>query len=417
MSFTKKIFQGAAISFMTRVGGVGLMFIAQALMARSMSQAEYGYFIYGISIIPILAFFGKLGYEAAPIRFLHEYEDQPELSNGFILSSFGIVAFLSAIVSGFFYTISLIFRDRLPDTVQHAFQYGSWIILFFSLTYVAQAILKAVKLIFYSQFFAQLFLPLVLLAATLVSGMRMDSMSGYLAYGGAFVISTLWAWFIIYKRVFKKQSTYEMKNAYWLRISLPLFVSLMVSALLPRLGNIVIGFLEGPEDVAAYSVVSRIAVLFTFITSSLTAIADPTISGLYQKHDHARILRLTRKVYLISILIGLAGLVFTAMAGQYLLLAFGENYVAFKGILLILIIGQSVNIMNGPSISLFTITNHQNTFMNIMLGSCISLCILLAIGLKVSGLTGAAIATSVNMLFTSIAIIYIFHRITGLRVI
>jgi O-antigen/teichoic acid export membrane protein len=417
MSFTKKIFQGAAISFMTRVGGVGLMFIAQALMARSMSQAEYGYFIYGISIIPVLAFFGKLGYEATPIRFLHEYEDQPKLRNGFILSTFGSVAVLSAIASGLIFAISLIFRDSLPDTVQHAFQYGSWIILFLSLTYVAQGILKAVKLIFYSQFFAQLFLPLILLIATFASGMQMTSTGGYLAYGGAFLISTLWAWFIIYKRVFKRQSTYEMKNAFWLRISMPLFVSLLVTALIPRLGNIVIGFIEGPEEVAAYSVVSRIAVLFTFITSSMTAIADPTISELYQKRDYARILSLTRKVYLISILIGLAGLVFIALAGQYLLLAFGENYVAYKGILLILIIGQAVNIMNGPSISLFTITNHQDTFMKIMLGSCVSLSILLAIGIHFSGLVGAAVATSVNMLFTSIAIIYIFNKITGLRIL
>lgn len=417
MSITKKIYQGAAISFMTRVGGVGLMFIAQALMARSMSQAEYGYFIYGISIIPILAFFGKLGYEATPLRFLHEYEDQPKLRNGFILSSFGIVAVLSSIVSILLFAISIFFKDALADTVQHALQYGSWIILFFALTYVAQAILKAVKLIFYSQFFAQLLLPIILLVATLATGMHMSSIGGFLAYGGAFVISTFWAWLIIYKRVFKKRQAYELKNVFWLRISMPLFVSLLVTALLPRLGNIVIGFLEGPEEVAAYSVVSRIAVLFTFITSSLTAIADPTISELYHKNDHARILRLTRKVYLVSILIGLAGLVFTAVAGQYLLLAFGHSYVPYKGILLILIIGQSLNIMNGPSISLFTVTGHQSTFMKIMLGSCISLCILLALGLRVSGLMGAAVATSLNMLFTSIAIIYIFHKITRMRII
>jgi|GEM_PF-5214742 len=417
MSISKNIFKGAAISFTTRVGGVGLMFLAQALMARSMTQTEYGYFIYGISIIPILAFLGKLGYEAIPIRFMHEYQNQPKLKNGFILSSFGIVTLLSTLMSAFFFAASFLFKDALPDTVQHAFRYGSWIILFFSLTYVAQAFLQAVKLIFYSQFFAQLFLPLMLLAATLLTGMKMNARSGYLAFGGAFVISTIWAWFIIYKRVFEKQDAYDIKTAYWVKVSMPLFISLLVSALVPRLGNIVVGFIEGPEKVAAYSVVSRIAVLFTFITSSLTAIADPTISELYHKGDYTRILRLTRKVYFASILIGLTGLVFTAVAGQYILLAFGENYVAYKGILLIFIIGQSVNIMNGPSISLFTITNHQNVFMKIMVWSCVSLCIMLALGLHLAGLVGATVATSLNMLFTSIAIIYTFHRITGMRIL
>jgi len=417
MSVTRKIFKGAAVSFITRVGGVGLMFIAQVLMARSMSQVEYGYFIYGISIIPILAFFGRLGYEATPIRFLHEYENQPKLRNGFILSSFGIVAVLSAIVSALFFAISILFKNSLPDTVQHAFQYGSWIILFFSLTYVAQAFLKAVKLIFYSQFFAQLLLPLVLLGVTLATRMNMTASGGYLAYGGAFVISALWAWAIIFRRVFQKQPSYEIKTAYWMRISLPLFVSILISALIPRLGNIVIGFIEGPEEVAAYSVVSRIAVLFTFITSSLTAIADPTISEYYQKGELDKIRSLTRKVYFVSLLIGAAGFLFTLVAGQYILLAFGENYVDYKGILLILILGQSVNILNGPSISLFTVTNHQDTFMKIMVGSCISLCVLLAIGLHFFGLSGAAMATSINMLFTSIALVYIFHRITGMRIL
>ncbi len=413
----KKIIRGATISLFTRICGVALMFTAQALLARSMSQTEYGYFIYAISLIPVLAFFGKIGFEATPLRYLYEYEDKPELRNGFILTSLRVVAIASAIVSIMLTLAGYILMDFLPKTVQHTLLYSSWIIFFFSLTYVAQGFLNAVKMIFFSQFFAQILLPLVLLVVVFATGMKMNAVGGYIAYGGAMAVGAVWAWMLIFRRVFRAQPAYETDTRNWVLVSMPLFVSLLVTALLPRLGNIVVGFFESAENVAAFSVVSRIAVLFTFISTALAAIADPTISEYFQKGDTRKIQRLTRFVFLANIAIGLCGFLFTLAVGEYVLLAFGENYVACKGALLIFILGQSFNILNGPSTSLFTVTGNQGVFMKIMLSSCLSLFIFLAIGLKFGGLMGAAIATSLNMLFTSIVVVVIFRKRTGIQIV
>lgn len=419
---SRRLAVGASLSLAIRVAGVLLMFAAHALLARALGVSDYGVFTYAISIVPVLALVAKSGFQFSSLRFLHEYGDsgQFELRSGYLRRSLQIPLVLSLALTAAVTAAGYLVPD-LPDAIRESARHATWIVIFFTLATIAQQSLRALKKIGYSQVFEQIGLPLALIGfsgALLLAGASPGYRGAFAVYGGAYVAIAMIAWLLVGKfSGVGLSSPARYDTALWLKVAWPLAVAGVCSVLLSRLDIIMLGFFVGTEQIAFYSVSSRIAGLTIFCMAALAAIAGPYIAQYHKAGDRSTLTRLLRRLVAAALVVN--GLFWIALwlFGDYLLLAFGAQYVDYRTLMLILAAGRLADFGLSFGGQLLSVSGHQKAYMLLLLAMTLLLCVALPVGIEWRGLTGAAIATAAVAITSNVLVFVQVRRCTGIAIL
>ncbi|MEO0985183.1 MAG: polysaccharide biosynthesis C-terminal domain-containing protein [Cyanobacteria bacterium J06639_14] len=106
------------------------------------------------------------------------------------------------------------------------------------------------------------------------------------------------------------------------------------------------------------------------------------------------------------------GLIYFA---QPVLQLFGPEFIAAKGSLIVLILGQLVNVGAGSVGYLMTMTGYQNQSALVMVVSALANVILNLMGIHFFGIIGAAIATALSMAMWNIWLYSLVVQKLGVR--
>ncbi|MCZ6598291.1 MAG: oligosaccharide flippase family protein, partial [Planctomycetota bacterium] len=84
-----RLFSGAAIAFVLKVGGAGLAFLLQLVLARALGKELFSTYVVAIAWVGVLVLIGKAGMDSAALRFLPEYRAKgaPGAQSGFRTAS------------------------------------------------------------------------------------------------------------------------------------------------------------------------------------------------------------------------------------------------------------------------------------------------------------------------------------------
>jgi O-antigen/teichoic acid export membrane protein len=168
-----------------------------------------------------------------------------------------------------------------------------------------------------------------------------------------------------------------------------------------------IWILQGAGDsaeVALYGTAVRMTVLLTLPLTVLNAALMPVISARHALARHAELQRLLRDVASLAALpAGLAVLVFAAFGGALLAVLFGDAYRAAAPLMLVLSLGQLVNVLCGSAGYTLMMTGRQRDMMWITIAAGA-----LTIGLGLAavrshGALGVAWASAVGLALQSVA--------------
>lgn len=412
----------AGLSLGIRMGGVGLMFMAHVLLARAMSTDDYGSFVYAINAIPLMVLLVQLGFPSASVKYMHAYQAEPAALKGFVYASFALPSML-ALIGILAIAPLLLAYVPMPHVMQQTFTYGMWAVLLFAMTQMAQQHLRALHRTSYSQVFEQIGLPLLLMAFAgyvLWQGARasfVESMHIYtLCYALLALVTMCVCWRMLGKHIPLNQAP-QWHVAEWVRTALPMGISVMAIALLSRLDVLMLGAYVAPETIAHYGVASRIAALLMFALAALGAVLDPMISQWYhagEKHKISQLVSRIVRVIMVASMLMLGGLY---LCGDVLLGMFGPEYLEAKSIMLVLAVGQALNISAGPSASILNVSGHQKAYMQLVLG-CIAISAgALAFVIPAYGVMGAAIVTTTVLISMNIALGLMIYRKTGIRIL
>lgn len=412
----------AALSLSIRIGGVGLMFMAHVLLARAMSTDDYGSFVYAVNAIPLLVLLVQLGFTSASVKYMHAYKAEPAALKGFVYTSFWLPCMLALIG---ILAIAPLLLAYVPMThvMQQTFTYGMWAVLLFAMTQTAQQHLRALHRTTYSQIFEQIGLPLMLMAfAGFVlwhgaTASFVESIHAYtLCYAVLSVITVAVCWRMLGRHI-PLNETPQWRVSEWVRTALPMGVGVIAIALLSRLDVLMLGAYVAPETIAHYGVASRIAALLMFALAALGAVLDPMISQWYHAGEIAKISNLISRVVRLIVLASLLMLGGLYFFGDLLLGMFGPEYIEAKSIMLVLAVGQALNISAGPSASILNVSGHQKAYMHLVL-VCIAIsAAALALVIPAYGVMGAAIVSATMLIGMNIALGVMIYRKTGIRIL
>ena len=180
---------------------------------------------------------------------------------------------------------------------------------------------------------------------------------------------------------------------------------------------VVLGVLAGAKDVGLYNLASRLAMLTIVVLEVLNTVLAPKIAVLYSEKKIKEIQKLLTPISLLLLFFGVLLVVFFVFYGQSLVLLWGDDFRGAYFYLVILSIGQFVNLSTGAVGVVLTMTNNEQILSTIGLATMFFSILANIVLIYLYGVLGACIATLLVLCTENIVKVYIIKRRVGLNLL
>ena len=170
------LLKGSSISFLFRLGGLGLAYIFALLVARTLGAESWGIYSLCLAVVTLLGIVGRLGFDTALLRFNAQLKAQ---------KNYGLLKVYNR------FSYKIVFASSLVLTI----------LMYFSATFIAEYIFHKPNLVEYFRIASLAVLPISFSAinARALRGLKkitksvfLDYMAQYLYIILAFVGAYLW---------------------------------------------------------------------------------------------------------------------------------------------------------------------------------------------------------------------------------
>lgn len=409
------------IAFTIRIISAFIAFVSQVLLARWMGSFEYGIFVLVWVTMVIAGNLSCLGFHTSIIRYIPEYREKGALdelrgimvaSRLFVLIASTLIAAIGAIaiwlLSGSIepyyilpFAIGLICLPMiaLSDVVQGISRANAWALSALMPTYIIRPILI-----------------LVFMGTALALGYPADAVTALFAAIAATYATTIWQLTTVTAAADRKVPSgprrFLLREWFW--VSLPIFLVESFFFLQTNADVLMVGFYMDPHDVAVYFATVKTLALVHFAYFAVKAGVAQRYAQLTHGGDRELLARFARETVSWTFWPSLAMATIVLLIGQPMLSLFGPGFEDGYPFLFVLMIGVVARASVGPTESLLTMTGHQN-----ICASVYAATLVINIGLNVIlipwlDLWGAAIATTLAMLFEASALSFTVWRKLGI---
>lgn len=415
----KKLISGASGTFGLKIAYTAFSFLYTFLLARILEISEYGTYVYARNWIELLLVLSVFGCSALLIREVSACSVRSSwgLMNGLILWTNRKIILLSILLSIITAAISLTiagFHSRVVITLC----IGTLLLPLVSLLRLKEAVIRGLHRVVESQLPEKVIRPLLFILLIVFSYMIFKKkFTAYwamglnvFAAGSALMIASAQLKKYLPDEV--KKASPDFKTRFWLRSALPLILIDGVFIINNRADILILGALKGTYPTAIYAIAARIIESVAFIFLAVNTAVAPTISRLYTIGDNQKLQKIITKSARLVFILSFPFLICYILFSYWLLLIFGTKYTQGQNVLIILGIGQLINIARGPVALTLVMTGHERiTAIGVGFGAVLNI-LLNFILIPKWGMEGAAVATTCSMiLWITILVVWIYNKI------
>ena len=412
----------ALIAFCIRIISAFIAFLSQVLMARWLGSNEYGAFVWVWVAAVILGTLSCLGFPSAAVKFIPQYrvQDDEESLRGIIFGARTFVVITSTVIAlaGMLATFAL--GESVP-----AIYSAPVLLAFFCLPMLAlgdsqNGIARAFNwsdLAFSPTYIYRPVLILAFMITALQLGMEASATTAVAASIAATWLTTVIQLLLMNRRVRRKirPGARKLSVRTWTSVAVPIFLVEASYVLFTSVDIMLVGLYLPPKDVGIYFAAAKTLALVHFVYFAVRAGAAHRYSQYYSSganeqfesfvHDS------TKWTFWPSLMMAAVVL----LAGNLLLSLFGSEFVQGYPLMFILVLGILARASIGPAESVLTMSGNQNVCA-LVYGLTLFLNIILNILLIPKfGLYGAAIATTMAMVFEAVALYSLTLRRLGIH--
>lgn len=399
-----RLARGGTAALAIRLAGVALSYLMFVVLARHMTEDDFGRFGFAFSLATFIAVIAALGQPLLVLRFVptYKHEDLPLLLNGLVRDS-RLALLAGALASAILMLLGIRIWSDLAGT-NAAYLMWSVPLMFGMAVAQHQAfLLRAFGDIFVAMSPRDIFWRIAVIAAVLLAAQRGEKITALHAINICSVILVS----ILAVQMFAHRATrpgtrflrnFETDRGLWLRESKGLWAVTAVQAAGPNLSVVVLGLILLPEQTGPFFAAMKTATLLTLPLAAGVIVGAPLISRYYHAGE-------TRKVQLVSsyLVLGitapvLVGFVLILIFGKKILGVFGPDFVVAHAALLLISFGTLVNALSGPTTFIMNMTGHHNHFLFIMTVTQLTSLMLLPIATYLFGILGAAAIVAAGMI-------------------
>lgn len=424
MSLRQRLVSQSSVIFGARLFGAGVIFLAQAAIARFWGADILGEYLLIIATVNIVAVVLPLGFETIGTYFAAEYRARGEgrLLYGFMRRAYGHVALTSAVLLVTGYPLAGLFGE--PGRVLLAHWLPACLMaLATAVVYCNSALLVGMKRPFAGFFADTIFRPLLIVLCFAVAAMAGDAASKFaeliwlLAIGFAAIAAVQFAWVLrAARQVPVAAPVVAAERQRWWRFALPWVVIALATDFFFDIDLLILSHLLDRESLAVFGVCTRVFSLVAFGVSAVYAVTLPEMFERNAAADRTGFLKQIGEANLVACAISVALFAIVVVTGPLLLMLFGPAFQAGVAPLAVLCLALCVRSLFGPAALVLSI--HDRPYatlpaiglgMGVLIGANVLL-------VPVHGLMGAAVAALAAQTFWSAAMWLTAKRMAGIDV-
>ena len=424
MDLRRRLLSQSTIIFGARVFGAGLIFLAQAAIARFWGAAVLGEYLLVIAAVNIVAVVLPLGFETIGTYFAAEYRAQGHgrSLDGFMSRAYGHILIVGVLVTTCCYPLTSLFGE--PGRVLAAHWLPACLMaVATAVVYCNSALLVGLRRPFAGFFADTIFRPLLITACFAVAGLtlggkaQLGQLIWLLALGFAAIAAAQYWW--VRRAALELPRDMEPQpdqSRRWWRFALPWMAIALATDFFFDIDLLLLSNLLDRETLAVFGVLTRVFSLVAFGVSAVYAIIMPDVFESNAAADRAAFHRQVGEANLVATGVSLGLLVVVLLGGPLLLMIFGPAFADGTIPLAVLCLALCVRSLFGPAALVLSI--HDRPYatlpaiglgMGVLIGANILL-------VPVHGLLGAAVAALAAQTFWSAAMWLTARRIAGIDV-
>lgn len=414
----REVVQGASISFGVKLITGALMFGLNIVVARRLGVDGAGLFFLALTVVTFASVLGRLGLDSAVVRFVASAQVSGRWSRvrgiarrAVLLAFLASLALAAAVALSADWAARVLFDE--PDLTGPLLWMALGIVPL-ALTRLGAQLLKGLKRIFFSQITLAV-VPAASIPAVLVLGGSYGTQGAAAGYAGAAALAALLGlglWRVALTGHPGAADTGDLSPL--MQAARPLFVLDVLNLILSWSAPFLIGVWRPASEVALYNVAHRTAFLTTLMLTAVNSIAAPKFAELYHRKDLDSLGSTARNSARMMALLALPVLlVFVAFPG-FVMGLFGPGFEVGAGVLVILAVGQFVNVSTGSVGFVLIMTGRERTARtNAAVAAGVSIALQVVL-IPRFGAYGAAVATAVSVAMLNLTAAYLVYRSLGI---
>lgn len=411
----RDIISGASTAFFLKLLGVGFSFGFNVLIARLLGAEGAGIYYLALMVTSIATVLGRVGLDNTLLRYiaggatLGDWESvkgvyQKGMSFAITASAIvTIVVFVSAPLLA-----NAVFKQ--PELIE-PIRWMTLSIIPMAALYLHAEMFRGLRQITYYQLFYGVGVPALSLVGLYFLGRLWGVKGAVWAYSIAALLTSFVAFNLWHRTTPQFRDVagrFETKTL--LDSCIPLFIVSLMVLFMDWTAILFLGVWHTDADVGIFYIVQRTATLISFILFSVNSIAAPKFASLYKQGD-MKSLELTARnsARIIIILASPVFLLFILVPG-YVLKLFGSDFEQGATALVILSIGQFINVATGSVSYLLTMCGYEKLIRNYLIVFAIINLILSLLLIPKFGLLGAALVTALIVSLRNIFFVVEVYR-------
>lgn len=416
---SERLVRSGLLLFIILVCGTGLTFFMQVTVAHLLGSDSYGIYIYVFSWMTILSRIASFGLNHTTVKYISAYtvNNQWNLANGFFRWAVLFIFQISLLLIAIGLIITWIWPKPFNSPTNTVFSIGLFTIPFMAYVWKLQSCFRAWSRIALTKFFEAIFFPASVIIASLVCAnfLKIDfnETSCMTITLMASIITCIYAFGMV--KSSSPPETWSATPAFhkreWLAHCTPMLAIVITNTSLRYADILIIGAILDNQSVAFYAAASKTASLACFGLTAVNLIIAPKLSQLHSQNKVK--LMETHLIQSSLIIIGLTlPLCFLLILfGQPILRLFGGGFGEAYWVMIILLIGQTVNAMAGSVSLVLSMTGRQMQASFIIGAGALANILLNFLFIPYWGTTGAAWASTITCTGWNLAmILYIINQ-------
>lgn len=418
----KEILSKGAIAFILKILGAGLAFLLQVAIARYLGASGAGIYFLAFTIVTLVATVARVGMDNSVTRFVaaHASENDWSKIKGVVRHALRIGLAASLVLS----LVLFISADWLSEAIfgkpelATPLKIMSLIITPLSLMTLYASSLQGLKRVRDVMLMQSVLIPLFSLLILYITAPLFGISGAVMAYGVAVTITLIfgfWLWHRANKAWKEVQPKFSSKVL--LSSSYTLLGAVLLQQLSIALPLLVLGAWSASAEVGLFSAAQRTANLVGSVLIAANIIVAPKFAELYQQKDMEALGKVARHGAVLMTGMAMPALLLFIFAPEWVMGLFGAEFSVGWLLLVIMSLGQLVNVATGSVGFLLIMTGNEK---HLLTASWVSLFVsgILCLSLiPFIGALGAAIAVATSVAVTNIIRVRFVWYALGVRAI
>lgn len=417
-----ELLKGSFVSLFLKVLGMLFGYLAMLFVTNHFGAKEWGIFSLCFTILSITILLPKFGFDNSLVRIITELnvnKNKKEIAR---------VILKAIIISLCFSAITIILLNIFSDTIIKVSKKEviglyiktiSFAIIPVSILTIISAVFQALKktalyILFQTTLINIIFLVLLIYCYYTKSEIKIFELY-FFSICIAFFFATLFLirYFFLKQKVkvsFKK-SIYTYKSI--INISLPMLFSNSFALMMGWSDIIILSYFKTSSDVGIFDSVLRLSMLSSISLIAINAIATPKFVEFYTKNDIEGLKDIVQKSTKLIFYTSAPILLILIFFSKTILGFFGEEFIVGYVALICLCASRFINAISGSVGYIMQMTDQQKVFKNILIIAFFLNVVLNIILIPSYSFLGAAMASSITMIFWNIVLVLIIKKKFG----